>query len=186
VSDATRPGRLRGERRYTGKVIDLDVDLVRFPDGSTGELEMIRHPGASAIVPVLGDAHAADPMLLLIRQYRYATDGFVHEIPAGRLEAGEAPIDCARRELMEETGCRAERLEHVFTMYTTPGFTDERIHVFLATELSRGAHAREGDEFIELVELPLSRALAMIERGEIVDAKTALSILHVARFRLGV
>jgi ADP-ribose pyrophosphatase len=188
VSDAdpkVPPGKIDGERKYTGRVISLDVDRVRFPDGSTGEIEMIRHPGASAIVPVLSDAGGDDPQLLLIRQYRYATEGFVYEVPAGRLENNEAPEVCARRELREETGCTAERIEHVFTMFTTPGFTDEKIHVFLATGLTRGPHAREGDEFIELVPVTLSRALEMIRTNEIVDAKTALAILYVAGFRLG-
>jgi ADP-ribose pyrophosphatase len=178
-------GKVSGERKYTGRVVSLDVDRVRFPDGSVGELEMIRHSGASAIVPLLSDASGADPQLMLIRQYRYATEGFVYEIPAGRLEDGEPPEDCARRELKEETGCTAERLERVFTMYTTPGFTDEKIHVFLATGLTRGAPEREGDEFIEIVTLPMSRALEMIRTNEIVDAKTALAILYVAGFRLG-
>jgi ADP-ribose pyrophosphatase len=185
MSAADHPGRVSSERRYTGKVISLDVDRVRFPDGSIGELEMIRHPGASAIVPLLGDPRGADPEILLIRQYRYAADGFLYELPAGRLEPGEAAEACARRELLEETGCTAEHVERVFTMFTTPGFTDERIHVFLATGLTRGAPARERDEFMEVVTVPLSRALEMIEQGEIADAKTALSILHVARFRLG-
>lgn len=185
MNDAPRTGRLSTERKYTGKVIDVDLDEVRFPDGSTGALEMVRHPGASAIVPMASDPAGEDPQILLIRQYRYATEGFVYEIPAGRLERGEAPEACAKRELREETGCTAERIERLFTMYTTPGFTDERIHVFLATGLTRGEHEREGDEFIEMVTLPMSRVLAMIEQGEIVDAKTALSILYVAGFRLG-
>lgn len=185
MSGVDPTGKVSGERRYTGKVISLDVDRVRFPDGSIGELEMIRHPGASAIVPVLSDPPGDDPQLLLIKQYRYAAEDFLFEVPAGRLEAGEAPEECARRELREETGCTAEKLERVFTMYTTPGFTDERIYVFLATGLTRGAPAREGDEFIELVTVTLSRALAMIEKGEIADAKTALAILYVAGFRLG-
>jgi ADP-ribose pyrophosphatase len=178
-------GKVSGERKYSGRVVSLDVDRVRFPDGSVGELEMIRHSGASAIVPLLSDASGADPQLMLIRQYRYATGGYVYEIPAGRLEDGEPPEECARRELKEETGCTADRLEPVFTMYTTPGFTDEKIHVFLATGLTRGAPAREGDEFIEIVTLPMSRVLEMIRGNEIVDAKTALSILYVAGFRLG-
>jgi ADP-ribose pyrophosphatase len=176
-------GKVGGERRFTGRVIGVDVDRVRFPDGSIGELEMVRHPGASAIVPLLGEPPGRDPEMLLIRQFRYAAERFIYEVPAGRLERDEAPEDCARRELREETGCTAERLEHVFTMYTTPGFTDERIHVFVASGITRGAHAREGDEFIEIVTVPLSRALEMIERNEIVDAKTALSILYVATFR---
>jgi ADP-ribose pyrophosphatase len=183
MSDAT--GKVSGERKYSGRVISLDVDRVRFPDGSIGELEMIRHPGASAIVPLLSEPGGSDPQLLLIRQYRYAAERYVYEIPAGRLEAGEAPEVCAHRELREETGCTASTMEHVFTMFTTPGFTDEKIHVFLATGLTRGAHAREGDEFIELVTLPLTKVLEMIERNEIEDAKTALAILYVAGFKLG-
>jgi ADP-ribose pyrophosphatase len=180
-----KPGKVDGERKYTGRVISLDLDRVRFPDGTIGEIEMIRHPGASAVVPMLSGADAADPQLLLIRQYRYATEGFVYEVPAGRLEPNEAPELCARRELREETGCTAEHIEHVFTMFTTPGFTDEKIHVFLATGLTRGPHAHEGDEFIELVPVLLSRALEMIQKNEIVDAKTALAILYVAGFKLG-
>lgn len=185
MSESGRTGKVSGERKYSGKVINLDVDRVRFPDGSIGELEMIRHPGACAIVPMLSAPDGVDPQLLLIKQYRYAADSFLFEVPAGRLEAGEAPEECARRELREETGCTAARLERVFTMYSTPGFTDERIHVFLATELTRGAHAREGDEFIELETVSMSRALAMIEAGDIADAKTALAILYVAGFKLG-
>src|SRR5256885_1987407 len=98
------PGRVESRRVYTGKVVSLDVDTVRFPNGSTGELEMVRHPGASAVVPFLSDPTGADPQVLLIRQYRYAADGYLYEIPAGRLDRGEAPVDCAARELKEATG----------------------------------------------------------------------------------
>ena len=178
-------GKLGSRRVYTGRVLNLDIDEVRFPDGSKGELEMIRHPGASAIVPFLGDPAGDDPQILLIRQYRYASEGFLYEIPAGRLEPREAPLDCARRELAEETGCTAERLEHVFTMYTTPGFTDEKIHLFLAAGLTRGASRLEHDEFVEVMTMPLSKALEMIHSGDIMDAKTALGLLYVAGFRLG-
>ncbi len=172
-----------GSRRiYTGRVINLDLDRVNLPNGTTAELEMIRHPGASAIVPVLGDAGAADPTLILIRQYRHAAAGYLYEIPAGRLNDGEDPAECARRELAEETGYRAERVEHLFSMFTTPGFTDERIHVFRATGLTEGPTAQEADEILDVERLPLSRALALIGQGEIQDAKTALSILFLARF----
>lgn len=176
-------GKIGGTRVYHGRIISVDLDEVRFPDGSTGTLEMIRHPGASAVVPVLGDP-GDDPEVLLIRQYRYAADQFLYEIPAGRLDPGETPADCARRELQEETGYSAERVEHVFTMYTTPGFTDEKIHLFVATGLVAGQAHREADEFMELVPIRLSRALSMIERGEIQDAKTALALLYAAGFRL--
>jgi ADP-ribose pyrophosphatase len=178
------PGRVGSRRAYTGRVISLDVDTVRFPDGSVGELEMVRHPGASAVVPLLSPREAADPTVLLIRQYRYAAEGYLYEVPAGRLDRGEHPDDCARRELAEETGYTAERVERLFTMYTTPGFTDERIHLYLATGLTPGEASREADEFVELVPTPLSRALAMIEGGEIQDAKTALALFYAAQFRL--
>ena len=179
----TTPGKVSSTRAYHGRVISLDVDEVRFPDGSIGSLEMIRHPGASAVVPLMDDG-GSDPHVLLIRQYRYAANGFLYEIPAGRLDEGESPMECAHRELSEETGYRAQRVEHLFTMFTTPGFTDEKIHLFLATGLTAGEAHREADEFMELVPTRLSRALSMIEQGEIQDAKTALALLYAANFRI--
>lgn len=171
------------ERRYEGRVIHLDVDTVRFPDGSTGQLEMIRHPGASAVVPMLDDPAGPDPRVLLIRQFRHAADGVIWEVPAGRLDPGETPDACARRELAEETGMRAGRLERLTTIYTTPGFTDERIHLFLAGGLEEGDHRREADEFMELRPTPWSEAMRLIERGEIMDGKTLVSLLYLQAFR---
>jgi ADP-ribose pyrophosphatase len=185
VTEPTRPGQVASRRVYTGKVINLDVDQVRFPNGKVGELEIIRHSGASAVIPFLGDPAGDDPTILLIRQYRYAADGFIYEIPAGRLEPGEPPEECAVRELREETGCTAARMEHLYTMYTTPGFTDEKIHLFVATGLERGESALEPDEFVEIVPTAMSAALRLIRDGTINDAKTALSILYVAGFFLG-
>jgi ADP-ribose pyrophosphatase len=178
-------GQVGSQRIYTGKVINLDVDQVQFPDGSVGELEMIRHPGASAVLPFLSEPDGPDPQVMLIKQYRYAADSYLYEIPAGRLEPGEAPADCARRELKEETGCSAERIERLTTVYTTPGFTDEQIHLFMAIGLTYGEAHREADEFLELETVPFSRALAMIESGEIRDAKTAVTIMYAAGFRAG-
>ncbi|MEO7368190.1 MAG: NUDIX hydrolase [Gemmatimonadaceae bacterium] len=172
-------------RIHTGRVLNLDIDTVRFPDGSVGELEMIRHSGASAIVPFVSDPGGPDPQVMLIRQYRYAADGYVYEIPAGRLDVGEEPLACAHRELREETGCTAAGMERLFTMFTTPGFTDERIHVFQATALTRGQSERESDEFLEVETMSLSKALSMIESGEIQDGKTALALLFTAGFRVG-
>jgi len=183
--EESRPGKIGSRRVYTGKVVSLDVDTVRFPDGSTGELEMIRHSGASAVVPFLSDPRSSDPQILLIRQYRYASDGYLYEIPAGRLNRGEAPRDCAVRELKEETGCTAEQVDQLFSFYTTPGFTDEKIHVFMATGLTTGETKHEADEFLDLHPMLLSRALEMVEGGEIMDAKTALGILFAAGFRAG-
>ena len=170
------------ERRYSGRVIDLDVDTVRFPDGSTGQLEMIRHPGASAVLPFLDDPGAADPRVVMIRQFRHAADGVIWEIPAGRLDAGEAADACARRELLEETGYRAGRLEPLTTIFTTPGFTDERIHLFSAADLVAGDHAREPDEFVEMREMRWSALLGLVREGAVSDAKTLAAILFVQAF----
>lgn len=180
------PGKRSGRRVYSGRVINLDVDLVEFPNGTTGELEIFRHPGASAVVPFLSDPRGNDPQLMLIKQYRYAADDYLYEIPAGRLDPGEEPIDCAHRELREETGCTATSMEHLYTMYTTPGFTDERIHIFMATGLSTGDSALEPDEFLTVESLTLAKALDMIRRGELKDAKTVTGILFAAGFVAGV
>jgi len=177
--------KLASRRVHNGRIINLDVDTVRFPNGSTGELEMIRHPGASAVVPFLGDPAGDDPQILLLKQYRYAAEGFLYEIPAGRLDPGEDPLDCARRELMEETGCEADRIDHLYTFYTTPGFTDEKIHAFMAVGLTRGESRHETDEFITVETMTLSHALGLIQKGEINDAKTALAILYAAGFKAG-
>ena len=185
MTDSERVGQVASRREYTGRVVNLDIDQVRFPNGKVGELEMIRHSGASAVLPFLGDPDGEDPTILLIRQYRYAADGFIYEIPAGRLEPGEPPEQCAVRELREETGCTAAKMEHLYTMYTTPGFTDEKIHLFAATGLERGESALEQDEFVEVVPTAISAALRLIRDGTINDAKTALSILYVAGFYLG-
>ena len=171
------------KRLYSGRIVNLDLDSVRFPDDSIGQLEMLRHPGAAAVVPFLDPPGGADPRAVLIRQFRHAADGYIWEVPAGRLDGGESPESCAERELEEETGMRARRLERLTTIYTTPGFTDERIHLFLADGLEPGAEHREADEFMELHTLRWSQVLEMIDRGEIVDGKTLVSLLFVQTFR---
>ena len=174
---------LGAERVYDGRVIELDVDTVRFPDGSTGRLEMIRHPGASAVVPFLDSPTAPDPRVLLLRQFRHAADGYLWEIPAGRLDAGEDPEACARRELREEAGCDATSVERLTTIYTTPGFTDEVIHLFTAQGLVEKETARESDEFMEVHPVAWSEVLGMISRGDIQDGKTLVALLFVQCFR---
>ena len=176
---------IASHRIYTGKVVSLDVDQVRFPDGTTGEMEIIRHSGAAAILPFISDPAGEDPQIMLLRQYRYAAGGYLYEVPAGKLEKGENPKDCAKRELKEETGCSAQRIEHMFSFLTTPGFTDEVIHSFMATGLTTGEKQLEADEFSEVVTFKLSQALKMIQTNEIRDAKTALIILYAAGFSAG-
>ena len=173
---------LSSRRAYSGRVLDLDVDTVRFPDGSVGELEVIRHPGASAVVPFASDPRSTDPTVLLIRQFRHATERYVWEIPAGRLEPGEPPEACARRELEEEAGVTAGDLRRLTTIYTTPGFTDERIHLFLATGLADGTTRHEPDEFVEVHRKRWSEVLGLIERGDVEDGKTLVTLLFVESF----
>jgi ADP-ribose pyrophosphatase len=176
---------LATRRVYTGNVVRLDVDTVRFPDGSTGELELIRHPGAAAVIPCVSDPTGGDPTILMIRQFRYAAGGPLWEIPAGTLAPGEAPEACALRELREEAGVVAQQIERLTSIYTTPGFTDEVIHLFWARGLTKGETAHEHDEFIEVVPRTLSDVLSAIRGGEIRDAKTVVAILYMAGFVLG-
>ena len=174
-------GRISSKRVYSGKVISVDLDSVRFPNGEVGDLEMVRHPGASAVVPFLDPLDIPDPRVLLIRQYRYATNGYVYEIPAGRLDDGEAPRDCAARELREETGYSAAELTPLTTFYTTPGFTDERIHLFMASGLTEGDSSTESDEILDLAPVRLSEAMAMIAAGELIDGKSMIGVLLAER-----
>ncbi|HEY2805213.1 MAG TPA: NUDIX hydrolase [Gemmatimonadales bacterium] len=181
------PGQIASTRVYSGRVVQLDVDTVRFPDGSTGEIEMFRHSGAAAVIPVVSDPTGPDPQILLIRQYRYAADGPIWEVPAGRLDKGEEPLACARRELLEETGSTAGRIEPLTMIYPTPGFCDERIHLFAAFDLTvdDSRAQREPDEFLTVSTMALSSALGMIKDGTIADAKTICSVLFYAGFCLG-
>jgi ADP-ribose pyrophosphatase len=171
------------ERIYSGRVVNLDLDTVRFPDGSTGKLEMVRHPGASAVVPLLDEPKSPDPRVILIRQFRHAADGFIWEIPAGRLDPGETPSTCAHRELEEEIGMTTDVLSRLTTIFTTPGFTDERIHIFLATGMRPGKQRREADEFMEVKTKKWSEVMTMIRAGEINDAKTLAALMYVECFR---
>ncbi len=186
ISLNTQPGRIDSEVVYEGRVVRLTVDTVRFPDGSEGQLEMIRHVGASAVLPFLGDLSDPDPEVLLVRQYRYASDGYLYEVPAG-VPAGpeESWEECAHRELEEETGMRASRMTPLTRIYTTPGFTDEVIRLFVATNLEPGTLSRDPDEFMEVVRVSFSEALEMVRDGRIVDAKSIATILFTDRFVRG-
>ncbi len=171
----SREGRTE-ERRLVrrGRGFEIYVERVRLPNGHTVELDIVRHPGAAAVVPF----RSADEVLL-IRQYRHAAGGTILEVPAGKLD-GEAPEVCAARELEEETGYRPGRLERLGSILTTPGFTDERIHLFAAFDLESGTRALEEAEVIEVVPVRLAEALRMIWSGELVDAKSVAALLHAA------
>jgi ADP-ribose pyrophosphatase len=177
------PGLIESRPLYNGRVVKLAIDTVRFPDGSAGELEMIRHSGAAAVLPLLDD-DVPDPRIVLIRQYRYAAGGFLLEVPAGKPDMpGEDWEAVARRELQEEAGLVAESMTYLTTIFTTPGFTDEQIRLYLATSLRKGVQSLERDEFVEPVELRLSEALAAIRSGDISDAKTICTLLFYTQSR---
>jgi ADP-ribose pyrophosphatase len=183
---SVEPGLIERRPVHNGRIVDLGVDTVRYPDGSTGELEMIRHSGAAAVLPVLSDVNGPDPQIVLIKQYRYASGGYLYEVPAGRPDRpGEPWEECARRELREETGLEAGQLRPLTSIWTTPGFTDEKIHLFLATDLTAGETEFDPDEFMETVTMPFSQALQMVRDGEIQDAKTICTLLYAAGFALG-
>jgi len=159
---------------YTGRVITLNIDTVALPNGLTVDLETIRHPGASAVVPM-----KADGTVVLIRQFRHAAGGFIYEIPAGKLNPGEDPLSCAARELEEEIGYRASSFTLLSSIFTAPGFADEVIHVYKATGLTQGRQQLDRDEVLEVIEMPLVDAIGKIEDGTIRDAKTIVGLQAV-------
>lgn len=163
------------ERIYDGALVKLDLLEVELPDGSTGKREIIRHPGAVAVIALDGDD------VILVRQYRSAARKTMLELPAGTLEPDEAPEDCATRELQEEAGYKPGKLDAIGGFFNAAGYTTEYIHLYIATDLTPSHLDGDIDEFIEPVRLPLTDALAMIERGDIQDAKTIIGLLRVAR-----
>ena len=173
---AETPRELRRRILYEGSVGRFGVHDVSFPGGHETELVLLAHPGASAIV-----AFTSERDVLLVRQFRFAVGGYIWEIPAGKRDAGEDPSVCAARELREETGYRAGRLVRTGQIITAPGFTDEIIHLFCAYDLEPGEACPEPNELIELHEVPLERALAMVESGELYDAKSVAGLHHAQR-----
>src|SRR5215831_19343480 len=159
---------------YTGRVITLNVDTVTLPNGLTVDLEVVRHPGAAAVVPVKDDG-----TVVLIRQFRHAAGGFIYEIPAGKLAPGENPLHCAARELEEEVGYQASSFELLSSIFTAPGFADEVIHVYKATGLTKGRQHLDRDEVLEIIEMPLHQAIARIQDSTIRDGKTIIGLQAV-------
>jgi ADP-ribose pyrophosphatase len=170
--------RLTTERVYSGRLLKIDRDRVRLPNDAETDLEIVRHPGASAIVPFV-----TPDEVLLIRQFRYAAGGFILEVPAGTLNAGEAPESCARREVEEESGHRAGRLDLLGSILTTPGFTDEVIHLWAAHDLTPVPQRLDADEVLSVERMPFADALERIRSGEIRDAKSICALMMAAQAR---
>jgi len=159
---------------YRGRIVHLTEETVDLPNGHRLELEIVRHPGASAVA-----ALSEQGEVTLLRQYRHAVGGYLWEVPAGKLDPGEAPLACAARELREEAGVEAGRLEPVGSIVTCPGFCDEVIHLFVATALTPAKQELGADEVIDDVRrVPLAEAMAMIARGEIRDGKTIAALVQ--------
>lgn len=159
---------------YKGKIFTVVEDTIQFEDGKTAQWDLVMHNGAAAIVPL---TEAGE--VILVKQYRNAEDGSVLEIPAGKLEKGEDPLECAKRELEEEIGYRSDHIQEVCKMYTAVGFSDEKLHLYVATNLQEGKQNLDEDEYIQIEKYPLQTAVQMIFTGEIKDSKTIVGLLAV-------
>ena len=164
--------KLTSRQVFDGVVVKLFVDEVLLPNGDKSVREIVRHPGAVCVIPVTEEGE-----VIMVRQFRYAMNEVLLEVPAGKLEKGEDPLSAALRELEEESGVVASCVEHIGELYTTVAIFDEKIQVYLATGLSyKNAHPDDG-EFLEIEKIPLSVLVDMVMRGEIKDAKTQIAIL---------
>ena len=163
---------LESKRVYEGRIINLRLDSVVLENGNTAMREVVEHPGAVGIVALKENGD-----IVMVKQYRKAVEQVLLELPAGKLEQGEDPADCAARELTEETGYTAGDLRYLVSFYTSPGFSNEIMHMFLATNLKEGKNDPDDDEMVETVEISRDRAIDMILKGEIKDGKTIAGIL---------
>lgn len=169
--------RIGRQEVYKGKIFTVVQDEIEFEDGNRAQWDLVMHNGACAIVPLTEQLE-----VILVKQYRNAENGDVLEIPAGKLEKGEDPLACAHRELEEEIGYKAQSMEKLCAMYTAVGFSDEKLHLYLATQLTMSKQHLDEDEYIELVTYPIEEAIKMIFTGEIKDSKTIVGLLAVKEF----
>ena len=171
---------LRGEWVFRGKLLHVRRDLVRLPDGANTEREYIEHPGAVMVIPLLDTGE-----LVMERQYRYPLRRDVLELPAGKLDPRELPLDCGKRELLEETGYVASSWRHLATTHPVVGYSDERIEIYLAQGLTHQGAAPDHDEHLEIFTLPLATALDWVREGRITDAKTVIGLFWAERVLKG-
>lgn len=162
---------MKSDKIYEGKLLNLRVDTVEIPDKKYSKREIVEHPGGVAVIPI-----TSDNSIILVKQYRKAIERFLLEIPAGKLELNEEPRETAIRELKEETGYEANKIEYLLEFYTSPGFSNEKIYLFLATDLIEGQATPDSGEFIEMEKYNIDDLIKMVERGEIIDSKTIIGI----------
>ncbi|MEO6725567.1 MAG: NUDIX hydrolase [Blastocatellia bacterium] len=167
---------IESQNIFTGAVFSVERDRLREENGLEIVREVVRHVGGAGCLPLFDDGRVA-----LVKQYRHPARRELLEIPAGKIEAGETPMECAAREVEQEIGFRVGRIEPLADFYSTPGFCEERLYVYLATELEQAEQNLDHDEFVEIIYLPLNEAVAMAERGEIEDSKTIIALLLAAR-----
>jgi len=170
--------KISSEQKFSGRLIDLYLDQVELPDGETATREWIDHPGAVCLIPILPDGK-----ICLIRQFRYGPGEEFIEIPAGKLDAGEAPLDCAYRELEEETGYRTNKLTFLTNIHPAIGFSNEKMWMYLAEELELSKKKLDEDEFLELLPTPLNKALEWVFSGKITDVKTIIGIMWMKELK---
>lgn len=166
---------IRKEQIYSGKIIDLYVEDVELPNKKTGKREIVKHPGAVAVLAVTDEGK-----ILMVEQFRKPLEKTIIEIPAGKLEKGESPIECAKRELLEETGYSCKEMESIGSFYTSPGFADELIHLFFTDSLIKeGAQKTDEDEFLNVLEVSVDEARQLMKNEKIHDAKTAYGVMYM-------
>lgn len=165
--------RICSKKIYKGRAVDFLVDRVELPNKREGEREYLSHPGAVAIIPILNNKGD----ILLVRQYRYPVDRTLYELPAGKLEKGENPISTARRELREETGLAAGRMKKLYKFFTSPAFSTEIIHIYLALDLKSAKSKPDSDEFIQLKIFNIDQVINLIKARKIMDSKTIIGLM---------
>jgi len=175
-----KPTLISSKPLHRGRIIEVSTEVLRYSNGREHELELVRHPGAAAVVAMDGSNRAC-----VVRQYRHGVEDLLWEIPAGKLDPGEAPFDCAVRELAEETGVKARTWTPMGLYFPAPGIFTEVIHLYLARELDVGAASPDADEELELDWVPLDEALGRVLRGEWNDGKTALALMRAQHYLRG-
>lgn len=168
---------IKSDKIYQGKILNLRIDTVELPDQKYSKRELVEHSGAVAVIPI-----TEDNKIVMVRQYRKSVEEYLLEVPAGKLEMGEEPLECAQRELLEETGYKSDNLEYLFKIFTSPGFSNEAISIFVAKNLVKDVAQPDEDEYIEIEEYEIDELMTMIKEEKIKDAKTISSILYMKNF----